>query len=89
MCCGLGSGTPQQREPGRRSGTAGEARYHCWGWVRGGGVDCHRNLPAQVHSLTEGRSPLVQATGVKRPLAQATGDRALLVQATGGWSPLM
>ena len=31
MCHGLGSETPQPRELGRRSGSAGEARHHCWG----------------------------------------------------------
>ena len=30
---------PQPREPGRRSGPAGEVRSHCWG-----GADCNRNI---------------------------------------------
>ena len=27
----LGSGTPEQREPGRRFGPTGKARQNCWG----------------------------------------------------------
>ena len=42
-----------------------------------------------MHRLSEGRVPLVQATGGEKPLAQATGDQALLVQATGGQEPLV
>ena len=34
MSYGLGSGTPWQREPGRRSGPAGEAKSHSWGRER-------------------------------------------------------
>ena len=31
MCQQLGSGAPELRKPGRRSGHTGEARCHCWG----------------------------------------------------------
>ena len=31
MQYGLGSGTPQPRETGKKSGQAGEASCHCWG----------------------------------------------------------
>ena len=31
VCYGLGSGTPRQREPRRRSGPVGKARCLCWG----------------------------------------------------------
>ena len=87
----LGSGTPQQREPGRRFGPAGEARCHCWGgreeegWTAIG-ISLHTCMCAQA---LRGGIPLVQARGGKKPLAQDTGDWVLLVQATGGWAPLM
>ena len=55
------------------------------GRVRGGGVEHHRNIPAWA---SEGRAPLLQATGGEKPLAQAMGDWVLLVQAMGGQEPL-
>ena len=30
VCYRLGSRTPRNREPGRRSGPTGETRHHCW-----------------------------------------------------------
>ena len=52
-------------------------------------MDHHRNLPAHSQGLSEGRVPLMQATGGKKPLAGAKGDQELLVQATGGQAPLV
>ena len=73
VCYGVGSGTSQQREPGRRSGPTGEARHYCWGGC----------------GLSEGGANLGQATGGEEPLAQATGDRVFLVQGTGGQKPFV
>ena len=44
-------------------------------------MDCHRNLCAHAHGLSEGGAPLAQATGGEKPLAWTTGDWVLLVQA--------
>ena len=81
MCHGLGSGTPQQREPGRRSGPRGEARRHCWGGREEKLTTIGISL--RMRGLSEGRVPLVQATDGERPRAPATGDEVLLVWATG------
>ena len=59
------------------------------GRARGGGADCHRNLPAHEPGFSKVRVSLVQATNDEKPLTQANGDRALPVQATGGWTPLV
>ena len=82
----LGSGTPQPKEPGRRSGPEGEARCHCWGWQDGAGWIA---IGTSLCGLSEGGAPLALAMGSKRPLAQAIGDWALLMQATGDLASLV
>ena len=77
----LGSGTPQLREPRRRTGPSGEARG------RGGGEGEGQTtigISLCTSGLTERRVPLVQATVSEKPLAQVMEDQALLVRATGG-----
>ena len=59
-------GTPQQREPRRRSGPAGEARRHCSGGERRTGEARGNTLH---YGLTEGRASLAQAMGSEKPLA--------------------
>ena len=67
LCHGLGSRTPKQREP-RRS------KAPLLGRARGGGVDCHRNLPVHITGSQRWGAPLVQATVEEKPLAQAMED---------------
>ena len=76
-----GRGNPGEGLDGRRS------KVPLLGRVRGGGADCHRNLP--VLGLSESGVPLVQTTGGKKQLARATGDWALLGQAMSGRAPLV
>ena len=80
VCQGLESGTPQPREPGRRSGLTGEARRHCWGGREEEGQTA-MGISLHTHGLSEGREPLAQAMGGERPLAQAMGGQAPLVWA--------
>ena len=51
---GLERGAPQLREPGRRPGPAGEARYHCWRWTEKEGWDNHIFLCACRGSQVSG-----------------------------------
>ena len=81
---GLGSGIPQLRETGRRSGPTGEARCHCWGGQEDEGCTAIGiSFFGRVHRLSEGRAPLAQAMGGERPLAWAVGDQAPLGWAKG------
>ena len=64
----LRRGTPQQREPGRRSGPSGEARRHRWGGREEEG-QMPRKLPAPEHALAHGLSEDSVARGYKKPLA--------------------
>jgi len=64
---------PWQREPGKRSGHAGEARSHCWGGQEDEGWTAIGNsLHQRGHMPTdlEGRVDLVQAARGKKPLAR-------------------
>ena len=79
------SGTPQPREPRRRSGPTGGARSHYWGGQEEEGWTTI-GISLGTLGLSEGEVPLVQATGGKKPLAWATGDQALLVQALLVWA---
>ena len=81
VCYGLGSETPRQVEPGRRSGPTGEGRCHCWGGQEKEGqtaIGLSLLLNMHVHAcrLSEGGEALVQAMGAlvqltdsKKPLA--------------------
>ena len=89
VCYGLGSGTTQEREPGRWSGPTREARHHCWGGQEVGGGPPLESLSLHMCGLSEDGVPLVQATGGKKPLSWAMGDWVLLVQAMGGQVPLL
>ena len=70
----LRSGTPQQREPGRRSGPE-ERQGAAVGKVRGGGADRHRKLPAPERLLVLAGSQRARHlwcrlwAGGKKPLA--------------------
>ena len=81
MCYGLGSGTPQQREPGKRSGPT-EASCHGWGGREEEGRTAV-GISLRMRGLSEGGAPLAQASGGEKPLAGATGDQAFLELAVG------
>ena len=77
---------PQQREPGRRPGPAGDGRRHFWEGEKEG-----RNtigISLGTRGISEGGVPLAQATRGEKTFVLSTGDQALLAQATGGWSSL-
>lgn len=68
VCQGLGSGAPQLREPGRKSGPAEEARRLCWGGQEKEGQDvmeCQCKLRHLWHRLRMARHHLcsLQAMG--------------------------
>ena len=78
---GLGSGVPQAGEQSTiAKGTQEEVWPHrrgkapLLGRARGGGVDCHRNLPVHITGSQRWGAPLVQATVEEKPLAQAMED---------------
>ena len=91
---GLGSSVPQAGElKARAKGSQEEVWAHrsskapLLGMVRGGGVDCHRNLSPCTHADSEGGLPLAQAVGGERPLAQLQETRNCLcgLRAVGRW----
>ena len=83
VCYRLGSGMPQQREPGGRSGSPGEARCHCWGGQEKEGRTAIGNslcpsLHTHAHRLSEGGAALEQAMCGKKPLAHLGETRHFL-----------
>ena len=88
----VGSGTPQQREPGRKSAVAGEGRRHCRGGREeegraAGGISLHQSTRLPLGSQRVGR--LWRRPQAARSLLFIWGNWALLVQATGAQAPLV
>ena len=83
-----GSGTQWQREPRRRTEYPGEARHHCWGAQE---QERQTAIGISLYTpwLSEGRTPLAQATDGKKPLAWAMRDWVLLLWAMGDWVLLL
>ena len=73
MCYSLGSGTPEQREPGEEVLVHRRSKSPLLERVRGGGAD-HIGISLCRYGFSEGGATLVQAIGGKKPLAQATEE---------------
>ena len=70
---GLESGTPWQREPGRRSGPTEEASTIVGEDERRRGGPPRESPCAHELGLSEGRVPLMKATGGEQPLVWTMG----------------
>ena len=94
---GLRSGVPRAGEWNAvEEGTQEKVRAHrrsntpLLGRARGGGVDCHKNLPARRCTGSQRAGHLWCKLWVTRSyLLGLVGDWALLVQASGGRAPLV